>query len=112
MYMVGTHLSPFDHVVLDDLLCAFHVRSAINERLVPVWVVVGQYQLARFFPVIAVQVVRTAVTARAPDRRIAKGGSVTQAPHTVYVQVGHVSACKNNNSDNDNINPKIINSVD
>lgn len=90
--MVGTHLSPFDHVVLDDLLCAFHVRSTVNERLVPVWVVVGQYQLARFLPVIAIQVVRTAVTARAPDRRVAKGGRVTQAPHAIHVQVGHVPA--------------------
>jgi len=110
--MVDTHLSPFDHVVLDNLLCAFHVQSTVNERLVPVRVIIRQYQLARFLPVITVQVVRTAVTARAPDSRVAKGGRVTQAPHTVYIQVGHVPACKNNNSDDSDINPKIINSVD
>jgi len=110
--MFVTHLSPLDHVVLDDLLRAFFVRSAVHERLVSVRIVVGQHQLARFLPVITVQVIWTAVTARASDCHVAQCGRITQAPHAVSVKVRHISACKNNNSDDDDINYEIINSLD
>lgn len=95
-----THPSPFDHVVLDDLLRARRIHGAVDERLVPFRVVVLQHQLAGVPPVLAVQVVRPAVTARTADGRVTQRGRLAQAPHTVPVQIGHVPACndKNNSS--------------
>lgn len=90
---VGTHPSPFHHVVLDDLLRARRVHGAIDERLVPVRIVVLQHHLARVLPVLAVHVVRAAVTARTSHRRVAQRGRLTQTPHTIAVQVGHVPTC-------------------
>lgn len=87
-----TYPSPSDHVVLDDLLRAFRVGGAVHERLIPVRVIVSHDRLASVPPVIAIQVVRAAVTSRAPDRRVAQRGRVAQAPHAVATQVGHVSA--------------------
>lgn len=101
----GTYPSPFYHVVFDNLLRAFRVRSTVHERLIPIRVVVCQNQLAAVLPVIPVQIVRTAVTARAPDRHVAQGGSVAQAPHAVSIKVGHVPTCNNND-----VSHKITNS--
>lgn len=89
-----THPSPFDHVALHGLLRARRVLRAVHERLVPVRVVVLQHRLARVPPVLAVQVVRAAVAARAADGRVARRGRVAQAPQTAAAQVGHVPACE------------------
>lgn len=95
-----THPSPFDHVVLDDLLRARRVHGAVDERLVPFRVVVLQHQLTGVPPVLAVQVVRAAVAARTADGGVAQRWRQAQAPHTVPVQIGHVPAC---NSENDGV---------